>query len=81
MGANLCETDLREVNLRGADLRDADLRGADLRRAIFDERQIAYLKRYLNLEGTKVYIKETSNIISYEEYCMKKISKWACFEI
>lgn len=66
---DLRNTDLGGVNFCYADIEDANLRGADLRGAIFDEKQIVYLKKKYNLCGTRVYIEKTNEIISYERYC------------
>jgi len=70
--SNLSNSDLRKVNLRGVYLSRANLRGANLRGAIFDEKQIAYLEKEYNFNGTSVYIEETDEIISYEEYCRRR---------
>ena len=75
--ANLKETDLNGAYLEGADLRGADLtgtclRGAKLGDAIFDENQVQYLRREYNLEGTRVFIKESNEIITYKKYSKRK---------
>ena len=74
--ANLCG-DLRGANLRGADLRRAVLRGVDLTRSeleetIFDERQVDVLHKKYDLDGSRVYIFKTKEVISYKEYCIRK---------
>ena len=71
--AKLKETDLNGAHLVGADLRGADLtgtclRGAKLEDIIFDENQVQYLRKEYNLEGTRVFIDETNEIITYKEY-------------
>lgn len=81
-GADLRGADLRGINLREVDLREADLSGADLKETelgalylsgtIFDEKQIKYLEQKYSLQGTRVYINETNEIISYEGYCNRK---------
>lgn len=83
----LCETNLNKTNLGNvklieADLGNADLRGANLRGkyigtvylggTIFDEEQIKYLEQKYSLQGTRVFIEKTNEIISYEEYCNRK---------
>lgn len=82
-GADLRETnlrgaDLRRTNLRGADLRDADLKGAnlkgtDLNGAIFDETQASSLGMKYNLNSTYIYDNDDMKILSYKEYCFKKV--------
>ncbi len=79
---NLNKADLSYANLNGADLREADLRKADLKGtkleaayldlSIFDEEQINYLEESYKLNGTRVYIFSTKEIISYEEYCKRR---------
>lgn len=86
-GANLKRGDLRNANLKGANLRNADLSGADMRGAIvidsdlgkailtdiiINENQAGYLRKRYNLQGTKVYISKTQEIIGYNEYCNRK---------
>lgn len=86
-GLDLREADLRELDLGGIDLRGmrlnkaklngaslggADLRGTDLREALFDEKQINYLEDKYDLRKTQVYIQETNEIITYEEYCNRR---------
>lgn len=89
-GAGLRRADLRRANLSGADLSgaylsEADLNGADLRRAdlneadlvgtIFDERQVDILHEKYDLSRSKVILFETDEIISYQEYCIRKQKK------
>lgn len=89
-GADLRRVDLREAYLRGADLRGAyligaDLRGAylseaylgeaDLRETIFDEKQMNILYKKNDLSKSRVYIIEIDEIISCEEYCIRKQKK------
>ena len=62
--AHLREADLREINLERVDLREADLRGA-----ILNENQVKQLKGICDLHRTKVYLKDTNEIVNYEEYC------------
>lgn len=81
-GTNLIEANLRGTNLTGSDLRGTDLRGTDLKGtylkrahltgATFDEKQVNYLGQHYNLQGTRVYIQETKETISYEEYCKRE---------
>lgn len=68
----LVSANLSKANLVGANLTEADLREADLDGAIFDEKQIVQLEKRLNLQGTRVFIEKTDDVISYEEYCKRK---------
>ena len=70
--ADLREADLRQADLRQADLREADLREADLSEAILDENQVEYLEKKYNLRGVKIYLDQTKETISYEEYCNRR---------
>ncbi len=89
-GASLSETNLRGANLYRANLGRANLCGADLREAslneiyffepcfnevLLDEKQMDFLLEKYDLEGSKVYIFETEEIISYEEYCCRRQKK------
>lgn len=66
------------IDLQGADLTGADLRGRNIKQinfkdviiqdVIFDENQISYLEKEYILSNTNVYVKETTEIISYQEY-------------
>lgn len=69
--ANLSRANLSRADLRGVNLREAKLTGAHLRGTILSEETIQYLKEYYNLQGTKVYIKQTQELIDYQEYCKK----------
>lgn len=70
-GANLVESSLRGVYLTKAIIWEADLTGADLRGAIFNEVQVRYLNSRYDLQGAKVYVDKTVEIISYKQYCRK----------
>ena len=65
IGANLIETDLIEVYLREADLREA----------ILDISQVYLLEKKYNLAKARLYINNTSEIITYEEYCERRKGK------
>ena len=86
-GAKLNMTNFRNANLIGADLGRADLYEIDLREAdinkinlfepcfnevFLDEKQIEYLDEKYDLIGSRVYIFETKEIISYNEYRSRK---------
>lgn len=86
IGADLIETDLIRADLSGANLFRTNLSGADLREAkinetdfvnvnlketIFDEEQARWLSDKCDLSGSRVYLSEEEEIISYEEYCIK----------
>lgn len=66
--AYLLETNLQFADLRGTNLQFADLRGAYLQGAIFSEKQILYLEKRYNMQGTRVFIEATKEIIYYEDY-------------
>lgn len=89
-GARLSEANLRGANLYGANLGRTNLCGADLREAnlneihffepcfnkvLLDEKQTDFLLEKYDLEGSRVYIFETEEIISYEEYCRRRQKK------
>lgn len=67
--------DLRGADLRGINIRQVDFRDAIMREAIFDEDQISFLDGKYNLINTKVCIKETGEIIYYQEYEKRSKSK------
>ena len=76
-GADLIEADLRradltEADLRGADLIIPDLRGTILINTILDEKRVRYLQIMYNLKGVKIYLDQTKETISYEEYCNRR---------
>ncbi len=76
-GANLSGANLSGANLSGANLSGADLGGADLSRAnligtIFDENQVNLLSKEYDLTNSRVYISETMETISYNEYYDRK---------
>ena len=76
-GANLTEANLSGANLSGTNLTEAnlietDLIDANLINAILDEEQVRYLEEQYNLEGIKIYLEKTKEIIGYEEYCNKR---------
>lgn len=66
---SLMRANLKYVDFRGADLRWTILEMADLRGAIFDEKQIEYLRLKYNLQNTKVYVEKKDVIIWYKDYC------------
>lgn len=75
--ANLERANLKGGNLTGANLEGANLKGVNLERvnltgARFDEEQVNYLEYKYDLQGVKVYIDSTSEVINYEEYCSKR---------
>ncbi len=75
--ANLVNTDLRRadlrvVDLRGANLKGTNLRGADLTNSILNENQVKYLEEKYNLKGVNIYLDQTKETISYEEYCNRR---------
>lgn len=84
-GANLEGAYLRGTYLREAYLNSADLRGinlietnlveADLKDAIFDEKQVDELCGKYNINGSKIYIFKTNELISYKKYCLSKQKK------
>lgn len=73
-------TDLRETNLRRTligtleekKLENPDLYKANLEGAIFDERQVNFLKNKYNLNTIKIFCNEIDDIISYDEYRKRK---------
>lgn len=69
----LIGADLRGAKLWGANLLKADLLGADLRGAIVDEYQVSYLEDICDLQESQVFIYNSVEIISYEDYCRKRI--------
>ncbi len=71
-GANLIGADFRGADFRGAYLRGANLIGADFRGTIFDENQVNLLSKEYDLTNSKVYISETKEVISYNEYYVRK---------
>lgn len=73
LNVDLCERDLSGVDLRGAKIRGIKLRGAKLNGTIFSENQIAYLRKYYNLNGAMVYVKRIDKILYYEEF-QKKVN-------
>lgn len=72
-GADLSEADLNEADLCEADLNEADLNGANFSKAVFDEGQVNCLCTKHDLGGSRVYIPETEEIISYKEYCIRNL--------
>ena len=66
-GAYLERAHLREVDLRGINLERVDLRGADLRGAILDENQVKHLNGICDLNETKVYFKDTNELVNFEK--------------
>lgn len=73
-GANLQGADLQGANLQGTDLRMAevkgmDLRGANIQDAVFDEKQVSYLRKYYNLYSSKVFIFNGNEVVSFKNYC------------
>lgn len=71
-------TDFLGANLKGADFRgrnieQIDFEGTVLQETIFDERQISYLVGKYDLNNTRVYIKETKEIIYYQEYKNRRL--------
>ena len=77
VGAYLIETDLQEANLSGADLRKAlldgaNLSGANLAKTIFDMDQVKQLHNKYDLDWCYVFFPKTEEIMSYEEYCIRK---------
>ncbi len=71
-GADLSEAYLSGADLSGTDLSGADLSGTDLSGTIFDEDQVNLFSKEYDLTNSKVYISETEEIISYNEYCKGK---------
>ncbi len=76
--ADLSDADLSDADLRGADLRGAGLSGAGLsgvkiKDTIIDEYQVIYLKKLLDLNGTRVRIGNKTQVLSYEEYISKRV--------
>ena len=71
-GANLSGANLSGANLTEANLIETDLIDANLINAILDEEQVRYLEEQYNLEGIKIYLEKTKEIIGYEEYCNKR---------
>ncbi len=68
--------DLHGANMTGADLRGRNIKRMDFRNviiqdAIFDEDQISDLEEKYILTNIKIYVKETTEIISYKEYKKK----------
>lgn len=75
--AYLVRADLGGAHLEGAYLVKANLVGtylekANLKETIFDERQVDLLYKKYNLNGSKVYLFDTRDIIDYKEYCIRK---------
>lgn len=71
-GADLSKAKLHQADLSGAELIEAELAEADLSETVFDEKQVNELYGKYNLNDSRVYISETNETISYEEYCMRK---------
>lgn len=81
-GADLSGADLSGADLNGANLCGANLYGTELGRTIllnaslietvFGERQVNLLCEKYNLSGSRVYLPETKEEITYEEYCTRK---------
>lgn len=71
-GAILKGADLRRANFVGAQLGGADLNVANLYKSIFDEKQIEILYEIYDLSLSCVFLPETNETISYQEYCSKK---------
>lgn len=76
-GADLRLADLREADLSGADLVEADLSETDLseailNEAIFDEEQVDILNRKYDLSKSRIILSEMDQVISYQEYCIRK---------
>ena len=76
-GADLSSADLRRANLSGANLYGTELGrtillNASLVGTVFGERQVNLLCEKYNLGGSRVYLPETKEEITYEEYCTRK---------
>lgn len=76
IGADLSEEGLIGAHLvksylKGKDLIGADLFEVDLKKVIFDEKQVIRLYERYDLSNSLVYLFETDEIISYEEYCRR----------
>lgn len=72
---DLRRADLREADLRGAKLNQADLEKVDLVDVIFSEEQVEILHNRYDLSKALIYVSETDEAISYEEYCIRKQEK------
>ncbi len=72
---DLRRADLREADLRGAKLNQADLKKVDLVNVIFSEEQIDILHPKYDLSEVLVYVSDTDELISYDEYCIRKWEK------
>ncbi len=70
-GANLIRTNLSGADLREAKIKETDFLGVNLNGTIFDEEQAKWLSEKCDLRGSRVYISEEEEIISYEEYCIR----------
>ena len=85
-GANLSGADLSGADLKNCLLQQfyltennevqftnaVNLKGANLTGTIIDDIQIPFLEKCdININDIKVYIKETEEIISYKEYCIR----------
>ena len=49
---------------------ETNLDGAGLEGTVFDESQVDLLSKKYDLSGSNVYLAETDEIISYQEYCL-----------
>lgn len=80
--ANLCGANLQQTDLGGVDLRKAELVGTNLETvnllaAVIDESQIEYIETKCKSQGIRVFINETREIISYEEFCNRRSKKYS----
>lgn len=79
--ANLVGTDIYGVYFKGVNIEKANLNtihlgetnltGANLSEVVFDEKQVKWLCEKYDLKNSRVYLFETSEIISYKEYCTR----------
>lgn len=67
-GIDLAGSDLTGADLRGRNIEQIDFKDVIIKDVIFDEKQISYLESKYVLNNTKVCIKETREIILYQEY-------------
>lgn len=70
-GAYLTCANLSGINLRGIDLKETVLTNAILDNTIFDEAQISYLEEICDLQNARVYLDESHDIVTYNEYRKK----------
>ena len=63
---------MSRVDLRVANLDGTNLKKIYFNETIINEKQVDRICEKNDLSGSKVYLSETDEVISYEEYCIRR---------